>query len=361
MKLTEAEQQFQYELLQGVARTFALTIPQLPATLAPVVANAYLLCRIADTIEDEQGIAAERKRELSESFILVVKNKYPAEKLVDALHPLLSEQRLPAEKELIRQISKVVAITHRFNSTQRDSLERCVQVMSEGMAYFQANAGARGMLNLGRFNSYCYHVAGVVGEMLTELYCDYSPEMANNKDQLMVLAVSFGQGLQMVNILKDIWEDLERGICWLPRDVFFDFGYDLDNLQEHRFEKSFGDGLARMIAIAHAHLQNAMQYTLIIPKQNKDLRKFCLWAIGMALLTLRKIYRKPDFSSGQQVKISKRSVLGVVLLANMAKRSDTALKWLFKLAGSALPAPVNASTSNSHEHIREWFNARSEL
>ena len=44
---------YQDEILQYVSRTFALTIPQLPESLCKVVSNAYLLCRIADTIEDE--------------------------------------------------------------------------------------------------------------------------------------------------------------------------------------------------------------------------------------------------------------------------------------------------------------------
>jgi len=44
--------QLQDHLLQGVSRTFALTIPQLPPKLMRPVANAYLLCRIVDTIED---------------------------------------------------------------------------------------------------------------------------------------------------------------------------------------------------------------------------------------------------------------------------------------------------------------------
>jgi hypothetical protein len=36
-------------LLEGVSRTFAFTIPQLPDGLRETVTNAYLLCRIADT------------------------------------------------------------------------------------------------------------------------------------------------------------------------------------------------------------------------------------------------------------------------------------------------------------------------
>src|SRR5689334_11543788 len=60
---------FQARMLAGVSRTFALTIPQLPPELARVVSNAYLLCRIVDTIEDEPGISPAMKRELCAEFV----------------------------------------------------------------------------------------------------------------------------------------------------------------------------------------------------------------------------------------------------------------------------------------------------
>ena len=43
----------------------------------------------------------------------------------------------------------------------------------------------------------------------------------------MKLATSFGQGLQMTNILKDIWDDHKRGACWLPCDHFRKYGIDI--------------------------------------------------------------------------------------------------------------------------------------
>ena len=48
-----SDEGYQDQILPHVSRTFALTIPQLPARLRVAVTNAYLLCRIADTIEDE--------------------------------------------------------------------------------------------------------------------------------------------------------------------------------------------------------------------------------------------------------------------------------------------------------------------
>ena len=76
-----ADEEYQRHILQGVSRTFALTIPQLPPDLRRVVGNAYLLCRIADTIEDELALSAEQKRRFSQQFIDAVDAKLSAVKL----------------------------------------------------------------------------------------------------------------------------------------------------------------------------------------------------------------------------------------------------------------------------------------
>ena len=55
--------EYQTQILPGVSRTFAITIPVLPDSLAVVVANAYLLCRLADTIEDDVFLDQKQKSE----------------------------------------------------------------------------------------------------------------------------------------------------------------------------------------------------------------------------------------------------------------------------------------------------------
>ena len=161
---------FQAEILRGVSRTFALTIPQLPGALRCVVGNAYLLCRIADTIEDEPTLSVAQKQAFSELFIKVVAGGEAAERFADALHPLLSDAMLDSEHDLVANTARVIRITHGFRTVQRSALERCVSVMSQGMAEFQRNATVEGLANLAHLDRYCYHVAGVVGEMLTELF-----------------------------------------------------------------------------------------------------------------------------------------------------------------------------------------------
>jgi farnesyl-diphosphate farnesyltransferase len=329
---------FQDHLLQGVSRTFALTIPQLPHALAQPVANAYLLCRIVDTIEDEVALNSAQKRHFCHQFADVVRGKQPPAPLSKALPPLLSSGTLPAEHELMCVVPRVIGITHRFDSEQQEALARCVEIMAQGMAEFQDRDLSPGLASLKEMDHYCYHVAGVVGEMLTQLFCHYSPAIAAHRDEMMRLAVSFGQGLQMTNILKDLWDDHERGVCWLPQDVFDRTGgFRLADLKPGHNDPRFRAGFLELIGIAHGHLKNALRYTLLIPSNEAGIREFCLWALGMAVLTLRNIAQNPDFTASSQVKITRRAVKTTIAISRILRSSDRGLKTAFAFAGRGLP------------------------
>ena len=331
------ESAFQDAALERVSRTFALTIPQLPAPLARVVGNAYLLCRIADTIEDDAGLAATDKRVYSEQFIDVLAGRGEATAFAQSLAPRLAPTTPEAERELIAATPRVVAITHTFSTTQRAALERCVRVMSRGMSDFQQGASRAGLADMAAMDLYCYHVAGVVGEMLTELFCEYSPAIRAQRERLLPLAVSFGQGLQMTNILKDVWEDYRRGACWLPRSVFAANGFDLAAMARETDNPHFVRGMEELVGIARGHLANALDYTLLLPREERGIRRFCLWALGMAVLTLRKIHASAGYSAGAQVKISRRSVRATVLVSNVAVSRDALLRVLFGVVTRTLP------------------------
>jgi len=331
-----SDDDLQAMLLQEVSRTFALTIPELPQALRRVVGNAYLLCRIVDTIEDEPNLSAAEKRRLCTAFAAVVAGEAPADALSGTLGQQLSAATPAAEQRLVAEMPRVIAITHGLDAVQQEALSTCVRVMADGMAAFQEARTGSGLANLGELDLYCYYVAGDVGEMLTKLFCNYSPDVARNREALMRLAVSFGQGLQMTNILKDMWEDRQRGACWLPQDIFREHGFDLAQLAPDAYSEGFRRGLEQLVTIAHGHLRDALHYTLLIPKHEVQIRQFCLWAIGMAVLTLRKIARNPRFRAGNEVKISRRSVKLVILASRLWGGNNTMLKVLFAIAGLGL-------------------------
>ncbi len=334
-----SDDDFQALLLEGVSRTFALTIPQLPEKLYRIVANAYLLCRIVDTIEDEISLSPEQKKYFCSEFIHVVKTGTHSEPFAVELAPLLSKQTIAAEHTLIHVLPRVIQITHTFDPEQIEALACCVETMAQGMPIFQAQDLHSGLATLADLDRYCYYVAGCVGEMLAKLFCHYSAEIAHHKDELLKLSVSFGQGLQMTNILKDIWDDAERGVCWLPQDIFTETGFDLKNLTSQNPSEGFSEGLEHLISIAHSHLHNALKYTLLLPAHEAGIRNFCLWALGMAVLTLKKIKQNLDFKHSDQVKITRNSVKATILATRLTGRSNTLLSLLFNLTSRELKTP----------------------
>ncbi len=327
----------QDQLLPGVSRTFALTIPQLPDALRPVVTNAYLLCRTADTIEDEVSLDPDQKQRFHDQFVAVVGGHDSAAAFAAALAPLLSSATTDAERTLIGEMPRVIEVTHGLDPRQRAAIERCVRIMCDGMPAFQRHARLSGLADLGELDRYCYYVAGVVGEMLTDLFCAYSPEIDARRSRLAPLSTSFGQGLQMTNILKDTWEDRRRGVCWLPRDVFCRAGLELETLTAGRDGPALDAAVDEIIGITHAHLRDALAYTLAIPARETGIRRFCLWALGLAVLTLRKIHHNPDFLAGRQVKVSRRTVRATVITTSLAARGDWILSRLFDQSAATLP------------------------
>ena len=332
-----SDEAYQDHILPHVSRTFALTIPQLPPALRTPVTTAYLLCRIADTIEDEPALPADETFGFLQRFAAVVSGTAEAAPLAEELAGRLSARTLPPEHDLVRHMERVVRVTASLDEPQRAAIQRCVEVMCHGMHHFQLTASVRGLARSSDMDSYCYYVAGVVGEMLTELFCGYSPAIMRQQAALRDLAPSFAQGLQMTNILKDFWEDRSRGACWLPQEVFIRHGVDLARLSPEHYDARFHAGVRELIGVAHAHLRNALAYTLLIPAEEAGIRRFCLWAVGLALLTLRKIQRNPRFIAGEQVKVSRQAVLATRILTSVAVRNDWMLERLFGQAASGLP------------------------
>src|SRR5215470_1580173 len=156
-----SDEAYQDRILPAVSRTFALTIPELPAALRTAVTNAYLLCRIADTIEDEPALSPAASLHFLQRFVAVLYGKEAAATLAQDLVPQLSNQTLQAEVDLIANMEKVVRITNRLEAQQRFAIQRCVEVMCGGMHEFQQTASVRGVPRQTDMDDYCYYVAGV--------------------------------------------------------------------------------------------------------------------------------------------------------------------------------------------------------
>src|SRR5271168_3890087 len=360
MDSVSSDEVYQDQILPHVSRTFALTIPQLPEGLRSAVTCACLLCRIADTIEDEPALSPPETLAFLQRFSAVLAGQGEPARLAQDIERRVASRTLATERDLVSNMERVIRVMGRLNEPQRAAIRRCVELMCSGMPRFQFTASLRGLPQSSDLDDYCYYVAGVVGEMLTDLFCDHSPDIARHRPALSALAASFAQGLQMTNILKDVWEDRSRGACWLPQDVFSRHGVDLARLSSESPGTGFDAGISELIGVAHAHLRNALDYTLLIPAKEQGIRRFCLWAIGLAVLTLRRIAHHPGYTAGAQVKIRRSAVSMTLVLTTIAVKNNWMLKRLFAQAARGLPLALLADVRRPRAAVMKSDNAHLE-
>ena len=208
-----------HELLERTSRTFALNIPLLDEPTRCEVTAAYLLFRIADTLEDSTEWPVERKlAELGRFADLLRRPEAPRARSLAAEWAATPPCAHAGYLELLAEMPLVLETTATLAPRSQALIREHTLRTVEGMGAFLARqSGAE--LRLGdvqELQDYCYAVAGIVGEMLTELFLREHAQLAPAAPELRRLAPVFGEALQLVNILKDAAGDSREGRHFLP-------------------------------------------------------------------------------------------------------------------------------------------------
>jgi farnesyl-diphosphate farnesyltransferase len=211
------------DLLVKTSRTFAMSIPLLPEPTCSEVRLAYLLFRIADTFEDSTVWSRERRIQALERFValLAAPDAGEAQRLARTWTddpPVDHDGYL----ELLAEFPAVMEAFWELEEDARELVREHTARTAEGMAGFVHRMDDDACLlleDVDDLRRYCYVVAGIVGEMLTELFLLHSPALEDSASFLRSRARAFGEGLQLVNILKDSATDRVEGRRYLPKGV----------------------------------------------------------------------------------------------------------------------------------------------
>ncbi len=230
------------DLLIKTSRTFALSIPVLEEPMRDEVTVAYLLFRIADTFEDAHVWPGERRVQALRDFAGLLDDYSPraAQRLTRQwleVPPTEHEGYL----ELLAETPSVLERWHGYEADAREILRLHTVRTALGMAEYVERTDDSGRLELhdmDDLSSYCYVVAGIVGEMLTDLFLLHEAALDSSAEPLRGRAATFGEALQLVNILKDAADDAEEGRSFLPQsldrdEVFTRARSDLGVAQEY--------------------------------------------------------------------------------------------------------------------------------
>ncbi|MDR2732276.1 MAG: squalene/phytoene synthase family protein [Fibromonadaceae bacterium] len=317
------------ETLDKVSRTFALNIRVLGKNLRKPVLLAYLYMRMADTIEDDFNLPVGEKVRLLGKFSQAVSlGGKSIDEFTEALPPSWKNSE-NADCVLCCNAGIVIPLLLEYAEPVANAVKKGVEEMCNGMAEFAERQSQRTdgwffIENENDLDRYCYFVAGLVGNMLTELFC-ISSKHFNEKRQkkLRKLSVSFGLALQLVNIIKDIQEDSSRRVCFVPME--FCRRHGINSVQElfskETPQKRKNAVIGELIQKAKRHLRDAKNYVKILPRCGHRVRLFCLFPSLMAADNLRVIGDGSIiFEEGKRAKITRESVKKII-------RRSTVLGW----------------------------------
>ena len=305
-------------ILTGVSRSFVLTIRALPKRLRRPVGLAYLLARASDTMADTATAPIEARIECLRGFA--------ARQAIPRLKEIEPENE--AERYLLANLERVTGAAEALPPADRDHIVALLRKITLGqeldLVRFPDAEKLRALETAEELDDYTYLVAGCVGEFWTRICGAHLPRYGRlDLDELCRLGRGFGQGLQLVNILRDLPEDIRNGRCYLPMAELRAAG--LSDPEELR-----GD-LRWAAPVFEAWRQKALSRQEEGRRYIEGIRPWrirfaCLlpWALGVR--TLKLIGERSPLENGERVKVGRKEVRRIMRRAIWGAVSNGAVR-----------------------------------
>ncbi len=300
------------KLLEETSRSFYLTLNKLPSGVRKQMGLLYLLARIADTIADSNSGTTEELLETLESY------NDRAQGLSDSMpdmSDLAKYQKNPAEARLLSRAEEPVQLLFELPERDREIIRTCLGIIVGGQSLDLQRFGAgKGdvitpLRNYDELDDYAYRVAGSVGEFWTSMSLEHQFKVNRETERkLFEKGVRFGKALQLINILRDIPEDLRLGRCYIPLDQLESHGLVPEDLKEpgnmEKFRKLFDQLLDR----ADEHLDSAIEYIEMLPYSQFRLRGACMLPVLIGQRTISLLREDNVLDGENRVKISRDEI-----------------------------------------------------
>ncbi len=332
------------KMLLLVSRTFALNINRLSGNLRKTVLLAYLYLRIADTVEDDSRLPVDEKLRLLKMFADIFRDGSDVEKSTETFVSALPEYFRSSENpnyDLCENALTVVPLLWIFDADYVKPVCETVVEMCEGMASSLQSMEAsleKGWFTLEtmpELSRYCYYVAGIVGKLLTRLFAAKNPAISGERlSKMKTFDVSFGLALQLVNIIKDVREDSERKVCFVPETICRSHGFENSPAMFGPLtdKKARASVMKELVCEAWKHLSDAIEYTVLIPRRNPQIRLFCLWPLFMAAKNLSLMGDCSHlFDRESKVKITRADVKRIIRKTTLHFYSNSWIRKNFEM------------------------------
>ncbi len=266
---------------------------------------------------------------------------------VAALARLVAADHSPGERELLTRLPEALAAYRTLDAGDRGSCLTVLLTLSRAMLdalerFPEETAGRIGALETrADLDRYTYMNAGCVGEFWTDMVVAHRPRCAArwNVPLMRERGVRFGQGLQMVNVLRDLPRDLRIGRCYLPQVELASLGVAPEELLDPKTLGRVRSLVQALIGQAAGHLREGLSYMLAVPRREGRLRLACAWPLLIGLATLARLARADDLLDPDAViKVPRAEVRRQLALSTALVGSNRALSAYARRIGREVPS-----------------------
>ena len=237
------EQAYAYcqKICKNASSTFFTSFSALEHQKRHAVHAVYALCRWVDDIVDgdDEPDVLETDELLQQSIArdLILRDIHSERSIAST--PEVHMQRLMALVSIRNDLKRAseglittedqnifIALQDVFSRypIRLQDFETVIEGMEDDLFTVQCN-------DWDELRSYCFKVASAVGLILIEIY-GYEDKAAR------LHAIDLGIQMQMINVLRDVSEDYERGRVYLPKDVLASHNIDIEDLAKPDLAKN---------------------------------------------------------------------------------------------------------------------------
>jgi len=308
MQITRAEFKILDELLRRTARTLQKSAAVLPERERAVFSIGYLFCRAADSIADTGVIPRERKIFWIEKFPSLIES--------GGVEELIKEIQNGAEnadeKFLLQKLPQCISIYNKFEPDDKKLISAVVGRVCEGML-FDLKTFNPGVLTAlektAQLEYYCDTMGGAPGVFWSGLILK-SAAVKMSAEEFKNFGKNIGDALQIVNILRDVKEDIANNRCYFPAEDLGFFGVSVKDFRDGS-SRAVNPVIKKWILWGLDKISCAPEYFEQISKKNWRLRLSVLMPVIWALDTFELLAQSDILNN--KVKINKKNIYLTIL------------------------------------------------
>ena len=298
------------KLLETTSRSFYPTLKYLPKKTRGQIGLLYLLARVADTIADTKHGETTLLVDALRTYNDVVQSGQGELPDVERLAEL---QENPHEAALLRNIPDVIEGLNEYSMEDRQRMLECLDIIVHGQLldlerFGPANEGGNisALANDTELDDYTFRVAGCVGVFWTKMSLAHLMELSPEDEKLfMERGIRFGKALQMINILRDIPEDLRFGRCYIPADMLEQHGLQPEDLLDDSNLEAFRPLYDAYLDLTNEHLEAATAYIQMIPETQFRLKASCMLPVLVGQRTVTLLRTGNILNSEERIKVTR--------------------------------------------------------